>query len=109
MANTPSHVDDDLYESGYQEFQKRRYDQLRNYVQALQNSNRDLSDTIMNAQGHQLEEVEGVEPPAVGGYTISEWINEQADVSELEAADLAHLEDAYVSWEAGALDALKGK
>lgn len=108
MADIPPHVDEGLYELGYQEFQKRRYNKLREYVQAIQASELDLSDTIMNIQGQNLETVEGVKPPAVGAYTISEWINEQADVSELEDADLAHLEDAYTSWEAGALAALKG-
>lgn len=104
----PPHVDEELYQLGQEHFSQSKFDQLREYVRAVQESDIDLSDLIMNIQGEDLEPVNGVEPPTyeIGWHTISEYINEEADVDRLEETDM-HLEDAFTSWSAGALASLK--
>lgn len=100
-----NHIDANIKESGKAEFEKEQYDSLRDYIRSIQESPYDFSDTIMNIQGVIPELVTG-SAPQIGPLTVSEYINEQASIEELEAAEVA-LEDAFTSWEAGALEALK--
>lgn len=107
MVDVPPHIDEELFESGKTHFNQSQYDSLREFVRAVQRSKLDLSDTMMNIQGHELGVVNGVEAPKqLGRLTVSEYIRDQADVEELESVPMA-LEDAFTSWEAGALDSLK--
>lgn len=104
----PPHIDEELYQLGKEHFSSSEFDSLREYVRAVQDSDIDLSGLIMNVQGTNLEPVNDVEPPTheVGWHTISEYINEEADVARLEETDM-DVEDAFTSWSAGALAALK--
>lgn len=101
-----SHIDDTIKAKGKNTFEKSRYDALRAYIQELQDSPIDFSDTLMNIQGPIPEIADASEEPPLGALTVSEYINDQADISELEAAEIS-VEDAFTSWEAGALEALK--
>jgi len=106
MVEVPSHVNKELYKSGKFEFEKEEYAGLKNFVRALQASDMDASDVMMNVQGDSLGTVNGVVAPEyIGSHTIDEFIKMKADVAELEEYDIP-LEDAFISWESGARDAL---
>ena len=106
MSDYPPHVVEEVAKHGKEEFSMKEYDELREYVRALQDSDVDMSDTVMNVRAKDLEQEEGVEPPAVHPYTITEWITERMPDKYLGEFD-AHEGNIIFSWEAGALEALK--
>lgn len=60
----------------------------------------------MNVQAQDLEPINGVEPPQLGPVTIDEYINSEAPIELIEDYE-GELEDFYMSWNAGARNALK--
>jgi hypothetical protein len=116
--DAPDHVVyPEAYEAGYWHFFDG-YEQLHEYLHALQHSSLDFSDTIMNMQGAELPELESpydgddpVSPARLGVHplTISEYIDHQMPEARSEQYDSesGDLEDAFVSWQGGALAALK--
>jgi len=107
MVTAPENVNEALFFDGLEKFAQDDYDDLREFVQAVDDSEMDLSDILMNVQGQDLGVINGVEAPDyLESLTISEFILSIADVDELEEYDIA-LESAFTSWQAGALEALK--
>lgn len=100
------HIDSSVKASGKEEFSKDQYDALREYIRSIQSSPYDFSDTIMNIQGTVPELEPDRDGPNLGPLTVSEYINQQAPIEQLESAEVS-LEDAFTSWQAGALEALK--
>jgi hypothetical protein len=114
MSNSyPPHVDAEVAQMGYDEFASRAHDDLRWYLRTLQDSQYDFSQTLMNIQVKdlpQLNEDEGKVPRLPGHLTISEYIDYIAERDggiPDEFEEFTHLEDAFTSWQAGALRALK--
>lgn len=107
------HIDEEVARYGYEEFASYAHHDLRWYIRTLQDSEYDLSTTLLNIQVKdlpQLDEDEGKVPRLPPHLTISEYIDAVAEKDTQFGAALdefSHAEDAFTSWQAGALRALK--
>lgn len=109
MSEIPEGVSSEtIFESGVNKFSSSEYDCLREYVRAAQDADVPFSKIVLNISGSELEDINGVSAPVnkVGVLTISEFIDLEADIHELEESEVS-LDEAFESWYAGAMTALK--